>query len=73
MQRIGLVLFGWLLGLATLWTVMAVSGGWYTYTLFGESQCRSLQHAGVDFAAGIEIVPNQTNPCYHRYARLRFP
>lgn len=64
---------GFVAGALALWLLVTVSVGWYSYQLWGESNCKSIATRGMEFDAGTEIVPGQANPCYHRSARFHLP
>lgn len=60
---------GWLLGASCV----AVVNSQYSYQLLGGGQCEVWKNNTHYLGDGAEIVPNQPNSCYLRYARFHLP
>jgi hypothetical protein len=62
------LLIGMIMGIALALAIVQISGGWYVYSIRGETACNRPQEMGTT-----HIAPNQPNPCLFQSQRWQWP
>jgi hypothetical protein len=63
MKTVAVLVAGVALGVILTFGAVDLSGGWYTYHTLPTDECHGWP------PSGIEVVPNQPNPCHFRRPR----